>query len=81
MMMRVLGLVVTVLLTVTESRRAAKMSSIWDVILGGVGTKDKHEALSTNLVTTKQKQPEEKGSLYISLLIALTSPHSSQETN
>ena len=53
----------TLLLTVTESRRAAKMSSIWDVILG-VETKDKQEALSTNLVTTKLRQPEEKGSLY-----------------
>ena len=51
MMMRVLVLAVTVLVTVTESRRAAKMSSIWDVILGGE-TRDKQEALSTNLVTT-----------------------------
>ena len=66
MMMRVLVLALTVLLTVTESRRAAKMSSIWDVILG-VDTKAKHDALSTNLVTTKQRQPEEKGLLYISL--------------
>ena len=63
MMMRVLVLALTLLLTVTESRRAAKMSSIWDVILG-VETKDKQEALSTNLVTTKLRQPEEKGSLY-----------------
>jgi len=59
MMMRVLVLAVTVLVTVTECRRAAKMSSIWDVILGGE-TRDKQEALSTNLVTTKQRQPEEK---------------------
>ena len=66
MMMRVLVLALMVLVTLTEARRAAKMSSIWDVILG-VDTKDKHEALSTNLVTTKQRQPEEKGELYISL--------------
>ena len=70
MMMRVLVLALTVLVTLTESRRAAKMSSIWDVILGG-DTKDKHEALSTNLVTTKQKQPEEKGLLDISLTCSL----------
>ena len=81
MMMRVLVLAVTVLVTVTESRRAAKMSSIWDVILGGE-TRDKQEALSTNLVTTKQRQPEEKGLLYISFFFSLkTSPHSKQETN
>ena len=79
--MRVLVLAVTVLVTVTECRRAAKMSSIWDVILGGE-TRDKQEALSTNLVTTKQRQPEEKGLLYISLFFSLkTSPHSKQETN
>ena len=66
MMMRVLVLALMVLVTLTEARRAAKMSSIWDVILG-VDTKDKHEALSTNLVSTKQRQPEEKGELYISL--------------
>ena len=70
MMMRVLVLALTVLVTLTESRRAAKMSSIWDVILGG-DTKDKHEALSTNLVTTKQRQPEEKGLLYICLTSSL----------
>ena len=67
MMMRVLVLALTVLVTLTESRRAAKMSSIWDVILGADTTKDKHEALSSNLVTTKQRQPEEKGLLDISL--------------
>ena len=80
-MMRVLVLAVTVLITMTETRRAAKMSSIWDVILGGdtTDTKDKHEALSTNLVTTKQRQPEEKGLLGISLT-SLLSNFSSQLT-
>ena len=71
-MMRVLVLAVTVLVTVTECRRAAKMSSIWDVILGaGAEIKEKHEALSTNLVANKERQPEEKGSLYTSYLISL----------
>ena len=47
------------------------MSSIWDVILGADTTKDKHEALSSNLVTTKQRQPEEKGLLDSSLSSSL----------
>ena len=72
MMMRVLVLALTVLVTVTESRRAAKMASIWDVILGaGAETREKHEALSTNLVANKERQPEEKGSLYTSYLLSL----------
>lgn len=45
-------LTVTLLVSVTEAGRAARMSSIWDVILG-TGT-DKHEALSSNVVNTHQ---------------------------
>jgi len=48
-----LVLTVTVLVSVTEARRAARVSSIWDVILG-TDTRDKHQALASNVVNTHQ---------------------------
>ena len=51
--MRLLVLTVTVLVSVTEARRAARVSSIWDVILG-TDTRDKHQALASNVVNTHQ---------------------------
>lgn len=54
-MMRLLVLTMTVLVSVSEAGRAARMSSIWDVILGTDShTGEKHEALASNVVQTHQ---------------------------
>jgi len=62
-MMRLLVLTMTVLVSVSEAGRAARMSSIWDVILGTDShTGEKHEALASNVVKTHQSTA--KGSFH-----------------
>ena len=51
--MRLLVLTVTVLVSVSEARRSARVSSIWDVILG-TDPVEKQQALKTNVVKTHQ---------------------------
>ena len=51
--MRLLVLTVTLMVSVSEARRSARVSSIWDVILG-TDAGEKQEALKTNVVKTQQ---------------------------
>ena len=46
-------LTVTLMVSVSEARRSARVSSIWDVILG-TDAGEKQEALKTNVVKTQQ---------------------------
>lgn len=58
--MRLLVLTVTVLVSVSEAKRSARVSSIWDVILG-TDPVEKQQALKTNVVKTHQSSAKALG--------------------
>jgi len=57
-----LVLTVTVLVSVSEAKRSARVSSIWDVILG-TDPVEKQQALKTNVVKTHQSSAKPSGKL------------------